>query len=284
MTPHGVQARRSAYWIVLGALAVMTSRAQVDPSWTEEARKPQAPADLSVFTFTRGAYDSVGGFGDAYYQYDGRVWARWETDYPEGDENFSVRLKQLTRVNVSAKATKRTFDATDLGDFPFLYVADPGWMTLSKAEQAGLRRYLMNGGFVWVDDFWGDGEWQNLAEVMRAVLPAVQWREITTTHPIFHTVFEINEMPQIPALPFASRGGGGTAESPGSHKFPGGSTDTPHLRGWFDESGRLMLVATFNTDLGDGFEREAFGQWYFETFSTKAYMLGTNIVTYALTH
>jgi hypothetical protein len=36
--------------------------------------------------------------------------------------------------------------------------------------------------------------------------------------------------------------------------------------------------------LGDGFEREAFGEWYFETFSTKAYMLGTNIVTYALTH
>jgi hypothetical protein len=275
--------RRSLAWSALSVLAITTGFAQVEPEWTAEARKPQPPADLSVFTFTRGAYDSVGGYGDAYYQYDGRVWARWETDYPEADENFSSRFKQLTRVNVSVKAARRTFDAKDLGDMPFLYVADPGWMTLSKAEQTGLRNYLINGGFVWVDDFWGDGEWQNWNEMMRAVLPEVQWQEITPSHPIFHTVFDINEMPQIPALPFAMRGGG-TAESPGAHKFPGGSTETPHMRGWFDDKGRLMVVATYNTDLGDGFEREAYGQWYFETFSTKAYMLGINIVMYALTH
>jgi hypothetical protein len=274
---------RAIGWSALSVLAIATSSAQVEPEWTQEARQPQPPADLSKFTFTRGAYDSVGGFGDAYYQYDGRVWARWETDYPEGDENFGSRLKQLTRINVNANAAKRTFDAKDLGDMPFLYVADPGWMTLTKAEQVGLRNYLANGGFVWVDDFWGDGEWQNWVEMMRLVLPNVQWSEITPKHPIFHTVFDVNEMPQIPALPFAMRNSG-TAESPGMHKFPGGSTDTAHMRGWYDDKGRLLVVATYNTDLGDGFEREAYGQWYFETFSTKAYMLGINIVMYALTH
>jgi len=267
----------------IALLASVLSSAQVDSSWTEEARKPQPAADFAVFTFTRGAYDSVGGYSEAYYQYDGRVWARWETDYPEGDENFTARLGQLTRVTVAKHAAKRTFDARDLGDFPLLYVADPGWMLLTPREQAGLRRYLLNGGVVWVDDFWGDAEWDNFADAMRAVLPGVQWREITIEHPIFHTVFDMQSMPQIPALPFAQRGGG-TAESPSSHKWPGGSTDTPHLRGWFDDAGRLMVVATYNTDLGDGFEREAFGEWYFETFSTKAYMLGTNIVTYVLTH
>jgi hypothetical protein len=275
-------------WRVLGftGIAVLAStigRAQVDSSWTDEARKPQAAADLSVFTFTRGAYDSVGGYGDAYYQYDGRVWARWETDYPEGDENLTRRLGQLSRVTVSRHATKRTFDARDLGDFPLIYVCDPGWMQLSSAEQSGLRKYLLNGGMIWVDDFWGDAEWDNFAEAMRQVLPELQWREIGIEHPIFHSVFELKEMPQIPALPFAERGGS-TAENPNAHKYPAGSTDVPHLRGWFDDQSRLMVVATFNTDLGDGFEREAFGQWYFETFSTKAYMLGTNIIMYALTH
>jgi len=94
---------------------------------------------------------------------------------------------------------------------------------------------------------------------MREVLPEFQWREITPQHPIFHIVFDVNVMPQIPALPFAMRGGG-TAEPPNAHKdSSSGSTDTPHLRGWFDDSGRLLIVATFNTDLGDGFEREAFG-------------------------
>jgi len=284
MTRAGIDRTRKAGLLLLALGVSVLSIAQVDPSWTEEARKPQAPADFSVFTFTRGAYDSVGGYSEAYYQYDGRVWARWETDYPEGDENFTARLKQLTRVNVAKHAAKRTFDAPDLGDFPLLYVADPGWMLLNGREQEGLRRYLLNGGMVWVDDFWGDAEWDNFAEAMRAVLPGVQWREITVDHPIFHTVFDMQSMPQIPALPMAMRGSGETAEPPNAHKFPAGSTDTPHMRGWFDATGRLMVVATYNTDLGDGFEREAFGEWYFETFSTKAYMLGTNIVTYALTH
>jgi hypothetical protein len=282
--------RRLAFGMASGALALLASliagadvEMNIDRSWTEDARKPQPAVDLSLFTFTRGAYDSEGGFGDAFYSYDGRVWARWETDYPEGDENFTTRLAQLTRVHAAKHAAKRTFDAADLGDMPLLYVADPGWMVLSKREQEGLRRYLLNGGMIWADDFWGDGEWQQFEDAMRLVLPDVQWRELPVAHPIFHTVFDMKEMPQIPALPFAERGAG-TAESPGMHKWPGGSTDTPHMRGWFDADGRLMIVATYNTDLGDGFEREAFGQWYFETFSTKAYMLGTNIVMYALTH
>ncbi|HTE41513.1 MAG TPA: DUF4159 domain-containing protein [Steroidobacteraceae bacterium] len=275
---------RNACIAALALLASVLSSAQVDTSWTEDARKSQPAADLSVFTFTRGAYDSVGGYSEAYYQYDGRVWARWETDYPEADENFTARLHQLTRVIAAKHAAKRTFDAKDLGDFPLLYVADPGWMMLTEKEQAGLKQFLLNGGLMWVDDFWGDAEWENFADAMRLVLPGIKWQEIAPDHPIFHMVFDMKSMPQIPALPMAMRGSGETAEPPSAHKWPAGSTDTPHLRGWFDDSGRLVVVATFNTDLGDGFEREAFGEWYFETFSTKAYMLGTNIVTYALTH
>jgi hypothetical protein len=45
-----------------------------------------------------------------------------------------------------------------------------------------------------------------------------------------------------------------------------------------------MALATHNSDTGDGWEREAYGLWYFETYSTQAYMIGTNIVVYAMTH
>ncbi len=270
--------------VALALLATAIHGADIDYSWTEDERKPQPSADLSYFTITRGVYDSEGGYGEAYYEYDGRVWARWQTDTPDAEANFGRRLKQLTRVNVNPHAAQRSFDAADLGDLPFLYTEDPGWMVLTKKEEAGLRKYLLNGGFMWVDDFWGDEEWKQFEQRMHEVLPEYRWREINPSHPIFHIVFDMNAMPQIPALPFAERGGS-TAEAPEIHKYSSfGSTDTPHLRGWFDKSGRLMIVTTFNTDLGDGFEREAFGQWYFETFSTKAYMLGTNIVMYALTH
>ena len=118
---------------------------------------------------------------------------------------------------------------------------------------------------------------------MREVLPGREWRVLTPDHPIFHTVFELSDIPQIPALPFASPGGS-TAEPPGAHKFPAGDLATPQMRAWIDDDGRIMVLATHNTDVGDGWEREAYGEWYFETFSTKSYMVGVNVIIYAMTH
>jgi Domain of unknown function (DUF4159) len=251
---------------------------------TGDGGRSGIPANMSKLNFARIIYDSEGGMGEAYYAYDGRVWARWETDFPEGDDNFSHRLAQLTRIQVAKTASSRMLTAPDLGDFPLLYMSDPGYMVVSKEEKAAFARYLANGGFVWCDDFWGDAEWQQFADVMREVLPGREWRVLSADHPIFHTVFDLNDgMPQIPALPFASPGGS-TAESPGAHKFPAGSLDTPEMRAWVDDDGRIMVLATHNTDVGDGWEREAYGEWYFETFSTKSYMVGVNVVIYAMTH
>ncbi len=251
---------------------------------TGDGGRAGTPADMSKLNMARIIYDSEGGMGEAYYAYDGRVWARWETDFPEGDDNFSHRLAQLTRIQTAKFASSRMLTAPDLGDFPLLYMSDPGYMVVTAEEKAALRSYLANGGFVWVDDFWGDAEWQQFADVMRQVLPGREWRVLTADHPIFHTVFDLNEgMPQIPALPFASPGGS-TAETPNAHKFPAGSLAEPQMRAWFDDDGRIMVLATHNTDVGDGWEREAYGEWYFETFSTKSYMVGVNVVVYAMTH
>ena len=198
---------------------------------TGDGGRSGTPADMAKLNMARIIYDSEGGMGEAYYAYDGRVWARWETDFPEGDDNFSHRLGQLTRIQVAKYASSRMLTAPDLGDFPLLYMSDPGYMVVSKEEIAALARYLANGGFVWCDDFWGDAEWQQFADVMRQVLPGREWRVLSADHPIFHTVFDLNDgMPQIPALPFATPGGS-TAESPGAHKFPAGSLDTPEMRG-----------------------------------------------------
>lgn len=262
---------------------VLASLAAADSDWLSDGGRSGQPADLSKLNFVRTIYDSEGGMGEAYYAYDQRMWARWETDFPEGDDNFCRRLKQLTRIDVSQFAASRHFTAEDIGDFPLLYMSDPGYMVLSKQEIAAFARYLANGGIVWVDDFWGEAEWLQFANVMAQVLPHRQWTVLTPEHPIFHTVFDMEEMPQIPALPFA-RPGGTTAEPPDVHKYPAGSTSVPQMRAWLDDAGRVMVVATHNTDIGDGWEREAYGEWYFETFSTRSYMLGVNIVTYAMTH
>lgn len=265
-----------------GAFATLAALAGSNLITGDGGRSSIAP-DLSRLNLVRAIYDSEGGMGEAYYAYDGRVWARWETDFPEGDDNFSHRLTQLTRINVAPRASSRLLTASDLGDFPLLYMSDPGYMVITEQERVAFENYLARGGFVWVDDFWGDAEWQQFADVMRTVLPNREWRVLTPDHPIFHTVFDLHEMPQIPALPFASPGGS-TAESPGAHKFPAGSLDEPQMRAWLDDDGRIMVLATHNTDVGDGWEREAYGEWYFETFSTRSYMVGVNVVIYAMTH
>ena len=266
----------------LGLLFALTAVAPLNLITGDGGRTTVQP-DMSALNFARAIYGSEGGMGEAYYAYDGRVWARWETDFPGADENLTHRLAQLTRIHVNPATATRFLTAPDLGDYPLLFMSDPGWMVLSQQEIRGLRRYLESGGFLWVDDFWGDGEWQQLENVMHQVLPDRTWQPLTPSHPIFHQVFDVDEMPQIPAVDFATPGGS-TAEYQGGHKRPLGSLDEPHMRVWLDDDGRIMALATHNTDMGDGWEREAYGEWYFETFSTKAYMIGVNVVVYAMTH
>jgi hypothetical protein len=265
--------------LVLSALSLGSSTNLI----TGDGGRTGEPADLSKLNVARVIYDSEGGMGEAYYAYDGRLWARWETDFPEGDDNFCRRLEQLTRIDVNDKAFSRMLTAVDLGDFPLLYMSDAGYMVLTKQERAALRHYLLNGGFVWVDDFWGDAEWHQFAKVMQEVLPDREWQLLESDNPILHTVFELEALPQIPALPFASPFGD-TSEPPGAHKLPTGSMEEAQMRAWLDDDGRIMVLATHNTDVGDGWEREAYGDWYFETFSTKSYMVGVNVVVYAMMH
>ena len=245
----------------------------------------EARDDLTVFTPTRIEYDSVGGYGEAYYGYEGRIWERWETDFPQAERNFAKRLGELTAVLAAATPKRRRLTDETLGDSPLIFLSDVGYMRLTEDEMAALRRYLHNGGFLWADDFWGDAEWASFERAMAGVLPGRRWRTLPIEHPIFHTVFDIDEMPQIPARDFAWRwGGDDTAEPPWIHRFPAGSLATPSIRAYADDDGRLMAIATHNTDIGDGWERESYGEWYFERFSTAAYRVGVNVVVYALTH
>jgi hypothetical protein len=263
---------------VIALASAITSSARADGPESPETRV----SDSAEFVFARLQYDSAGGWGQAYYNYDGRTWQRWETDYPQADENFAYRLRQLSSVVPDARGVARRITDDDVFDFPFLYMCDPGYMRMTPEEKRRLRAYLLSGGFLWVDDFWGEAEWWNFEGVMSDVLPETGWRDIPAGHPILHSVFDLPAAPQIPAQDFAARG---WKTDPGwVHRQPATRVEPVNFRGYFDERGRLMAVTTHNTDVGDGWEREAYGQWYFETYSTQAYMIGVNIVVYAMSH
>jgi hypothetical protein len=149
-------------------------------------------------------------------------------------------------------------------------------MTLSDAEVRSLRRYLLNGGFLMVDDFWGEMEWDNLYLEMKRVFPDREPQELPLEHPIFHCVYDLKEKPQVPSI-HAWLGSGRSYER--------WDAEEPHYRALFDDNGRVMALICHNTDLGDGWEREGENVDYFHEYSEKkAYPMGINIVVYAMTH
>lgn len=133
-----------------------------------------------------------------------------------------------------------------------------------------------------VDDFWGDEEYDNFYQEIKRVFPDREPFDVPLEHEIFHCVYDLKEKPQLPSIDAAWAG-----RDSGVIWEPRSGSDTSHAnyRAITDDNGRIMVFICHNTDLGDGWEREGEDPWYFEEFSVKkAYPLGINIVTYAMTH
>jgi hypothetical protein len=232
------------------------------PKWNfDEAFTTEA------FRFVRVRYNSVGGYGP---------FGKWFTDYPDSDLNFSFRLQQLTTMNVHPEPLYLELTDPKIFDYPFMYMIEPGFIWLSDAEVIAMREYFERGGFIMVDDFWGEEEWYNFYLQMKRVFPDREPAELPLEHPIFHLVYDLSQKPQVPSIHNWMRYGV-TYERQDAKEV--------HYRAFFDDDGRIVMMICHNTDLGDGWEREGESREYFETFSEKwAYPMGINIVVYAMTH
>jgi hypothetical protein len=254
------------------------------PGWSIDGRFKD-----DVFTFVRVEYDSGAGYGGRGFGGSGRRrgggwgggWSRWATDWPDSDLNFSFRLQQLTALKVNPDPITLRLTDPRLFDYPFLYMIEPGALLFSEEEVTALRRYLLNGGFLMVDDFWGDAEWQNFYEQIKRVFPDREPEELDLEkHEVFRIVYRLKEKPQVPSIHSWEPGSNVTWEW--GHV---GDTRTVHFKGINDDKGRMMVIICHNTDLGDGWEREGEDPQYFREFSEKkSYPMGINIVTYAMTH
>jgi hypothetical protein len=238
------------------------------PEWKND---PEFKKD--VFTFARIRYrprqDS--------YRYS-RGSGMWFIDAPDSDINFSFRLQQLTSLRTDPDG--RVIEITDpqLFDYPWIYIVEPGLLEFTPEEVPILRKYLLNGGFLMVDDFWGEPQWENFYHEIKRVFPEREPQELDLDHPIFHCVFEIKEKWQIPNVELGTR-------SRGTVTWERWDAKEVHYRAILDDKNRIMVMICHNTDLGDGWERERDNEFYFREFSEKrAYPLGINILFYTMTH
>ena len=193
----------------------------------------------------------------------------WTTDLPDADLNLSYRLQQLTSLR--ADPNGRLVRATDpeLAQYPFLFAAAPGAMGLTRDEIVALRKYLLNGGFMLMTDYWGQPESDHVDRLFAEILPGYHFEELPIEHPLYRMVVPIREKQAVPNIRMGL-------------KIPG---TTVHHRVIFDAKGRIMVMGLHNSDDSDGWEREGEDHDYFERYSEKiAYPLAINILVYVMTH
>jgi hypothetical protein len=247
--------------------------------WNRVPPKFPEPGDLKdrSFSFCRILYQSVRSEALGH---------GWNTDYPDSDINFMIRLSELTLAPVSRDGDGSpnhvvvTLTDDALFMYPFIFMSDAGTAGFTEIEAERLRDYLLRGGFLYVDDFWGDAAWDHWSREIAKVLPPDRYPivDVPLDDPVFQTFFTVRKVPQIPSIQFWRRSGRSSTSERGAESAE------PHFRGIFDAKGRLMVVMTHNTDIADGWEREAEDDEFFYRFSTKAYPLGVNIAIYAMTH
>ena len=210
----------------------------------------------------------------------------WRTDYPGAETNMMTRLNELTRISVSRDGSKRpntwVVRLTDAALFncPYTVASDVGTMGLTQEEADNLRLYLLKGGFLWVDDFWGTAAWQQWSGELAKVFPNGEYpiEDVPATDPIFHAQFDVARAPQITNIQFwRSVGGRETSER-------GADSQDVHFRTVRDKSHRMMLVMTHNSDVADSWEREGEDPGFFYQYSPDGYAFGINVLLYAMTH
>ena len=267
--------------LLLALLLAMTGLGQRFRFQQEEEEAPRpAFASQAEFHFIRVEYTDLPeyhrSFGFASRGARGEGW--WVVDWPDADDHFSQGVERLTRV---ATGDPRNLRFTDehLFDYPWVYATQTGWWNLSDAETARLREYLLRGGFLVVDDFWGAEQWEIFRETMARVLPGHAISDLAQTDSVMHVLYDIQDKDRtfIPGTRHLRRGPGGTVLV----YQPEGST--PAWRAMYDDRGHMVVAVNFNTDVGDAWEY-ADSPIYPEQMTALAYRYGINYLIYSMTH
>lgn len=232
------------------------------------------------FHFTRLEYTDLPAyhrrFSFASRSANGEGW--WMMDWPDADNHFSFGVQRLTRVHTGEPRHFRLADDR-LFDHPWLYATQTGWWDLTAAETARLREYLLRGGFLVVDDFYGPVQWETFRDTMLRVLPGASFPDLSESDPILHVLYDIREQDRtfIPGTRHLYPGPHGTATV---HQ-PAGTT--PTWRAMHDPRQHLIVAINFNTDVGDAWEY-ADSPDYPAEMTNLAYRYGVNYLLYAMTH
>jgi hypothetical protein len=206
-----------------------------------------------------------------------RPWGRgwWMQDMPEAEIHFSQGIRRLTRIH-TGEVRHAGFTSDQIFDYPWVYATQVAWWDLSPEEIRRMQAWFARGGFLVVDDFHGDRDWELFAASMQRVFPDRLIVDIPDDDPVMNLVFEIRERTFIPGLRHLRRNSSGTITIQPT-AIP------PRWRAIYDDEGRMMVAINFNMDIGDAWEHADMPE-YPENMTSLSYRFGINYILYSMTH
>lgn len=267
MTARRIAAALLAAAIGGGALYGFASRNRwAEYEWEMQSPAPDPPGAFTdtEFAFARLRYRSFN---------DRRAYKAWGIDANTSERHFIEGLRRLTRID--GRIIEHIVDASsdEIFDWPWIYVVSGGDWVLSESEAERLRKFFERGGFMIVDDFHGEVEWERFMEGILQIWPSPTVEDLPNESEVFHTVYDLTDRVQVPGYQIVERG----------TMWERNNGIQPYWRAILDDRGRIMVGAFLNQDLGDAWEF-ADDPLYPEQFASMAYRVGVNYVIYAMTH
>jgi Domain of unknown function (DUF4159) len=262
----------SVLLVLLGMSATLLAFQRIRlQNFQRENDSSAAVLEKTEWAFARLRYNGAfggGGFGG----FRGRGGSRWATDSPKADRQFVQGVQRLTRLD--ARPIEQVVDPNtdELFDWPWIYAVEVGSWDFTPDQAQRMREFLLKGGFLMVDDFHGTYEWETFLAGLRKILPDRPIEDLSDDDAIFHLVGDVGERIQVPNVGYINSGR--TYEKDGIH---------PEWRAVRDDNGRIMVAICHNMDLGDAWEW-ADNPYYPERFTSLAYRIGINYITYSMTH
>ena len=259
-----MMSRRRTVAAVVGALGLASLGAPL-LGWAQGRFGDQVSYESNVpydgrYTYARIRYapPEFGGYGGGY-----RRDVKWDHDYPRSDRHFPKIIQEITTVNTRTEVSNIfTLDDPELMKFPVAYLCEAGFWRPSDAEVAGMRNYLLKGGFIIFDDF-ARNDWENFVQQMHRVLPELHPMRLTPNDRVFDAFYHVTSLEY-------------------THPYYGLPSEFWGIFENDDRNGRLLAVINYNNDISEYWEFSDEG-FYPIKETNEAYKLGVNYLVYALT-
>ena len=205
-----------------------------------------------------------------------RAWRPWwAIDYPEAEYHLTRGLARLTSLDVADDSRHLRLTDEDIFDYPWLFAQQAGRWFLDADEIERLREYVLRGGFLVVDDFHGERDWQVMRAALESAFPEWPITPLPENHPLMNVLYDLDQRTQIPGRRHLYRSPGGEIQA----RLWGPA----EWHGIHDERGRLVVAINFNMDMGDAWEH-ADDPDYPVPMTSLAYRFAVNYVIYAMSH